>query len=557
MTDKLPYKSLYPAGVDEDAQISTITMLDAWRSTVEARTNQPAVFYFDQTISFCEIDQASDSLAVAFQSYGVVPGDRVAAFLQNDPQWLVTLVAAWKCGASVACVNPMLRQLELAHHLGDAAPAVLVCLDQLYGDVVEPMREELDVRAVITTAPWDMMGSATPPDVYSASWGERQTFINALDWLEIQKDFKGMQPASPEVLPSDVAVLTYTSGTTGRAKGAMNLHSGMVHSSRVFKDWFSIDPDADVILGIAPLFHITGSVAVLGLHILSGAPIVLLHRFDAALALEAIERRGATFTVAASTAYNALSNHSDASKRDLSSLTKSSSGGAPLSRALVARVRELTGWTLEGVYGLTETTSPATICPPGIEAPVDPESGALSVGIPVPGADVRIVDVDSGVELPVGSVGEIAVRGPMVVPGYWEDPEESAHAIREGQLFTGDVGVLNADGWLFVVDRKKDLINAGGYKIWPRDVEDVLCMHPAVREAAVVGIPDEYRGETVKAFISLQVDAVATPEAIIAFCKENIAAYKYPRIVEIVDELPKNASGKILRRELRSTSENA
>jgi long-chain acyl-CoA synthetase len=207
------------------------------------------------------------------------------------------------------------------------------------------------------------------------------------------------------------------------------------------------------------------------------------------------------------------------------------------------------------VYGLTETTSPATMCPPGIDPPIDPASGALSVGVPVPGADVRIADIETGEVLPAGAVGEICVSGPMVVPGYWNAPEESAHAVRDGWLFTGDVGMLDEDGWLFVVDRKKDLINAGGYKIWPREVEEVLLQHPAVREAAVVGVPDEYRGETVHAYVSLREGTTAEPAEIVAFCREHLAAYKYPRLVSVVAELPKNASGKILRRELRTTEQ--
>jgi long-chain acyl-CoA synthetase len=278
---------------------------------------------------------------------------------------------------------------------------------------------------------------------------------------------------------------------------------------------------------------------------------VLQHRFDAGETLRAIERWRATFVVAANTAFIALDNHPSLGEHDVSTLTKTPSGGAPVSPALADRVREATGWSMRGVYGMTETTSPTHMGPLDVPAPVDPESGALSVGVPVPGARVRIVDVDTGEDAPAGVAGEIVVSGPMVVPGYWQLPEESAHAIRDGWLHTGDIGKTTEDGWLFVVDRLKDMINAGGYKIFPRDVEDVLYQHPAVRETAVVGIPDEYRGETVKAFVSLVDGATVTPEELIRFCKERMAAYKYPRAVEILDELPKNASGKLLRRELR------
>jgi long-chain acyl-CoA synthetase len=364
--------------------------------------------------------------------------------------------------------------------------------------------------------------------------------------------YDGRRVVPAVVGPDDVGVLTYTSGTTGRAKGAMNVHSAMVHSSTVYGTWWDLRPGRDVVLCVAPVFHITGAIAGLGVGIVTGAPVVLLHRFDAEETLRAVERWRATFTVAASTAFIALINQPSLRGYDVSSLTKTLSGGAPVSRELVRKVRDATGWSLHGVYGMTETTSPTHLCPPGVEPPVDDESGALSVGIPVPGCRVRIVD-PAGRAVPPGERGEITVSGPMVVPGYWQLPEESEQAIRDGRLHTGDVGKETADGWLFVVDRLKDMINAGGYKIFPRDVEDVLQGHPAVREASVVGVPHEYRGETVKAFVSLVSGHSVAPEELIEFCKGRMAAYKYPREVEILDELPKNASGKVLRRRLRGS----
>jgi long-chain acyl-CoA synthetase len=541
----------YPPGVTNDLRPDVATMLDAWQRTAAEHAAAPAIFYFDHVITFSEIDALSDALAHAWLDHGVTPGDRIAVYLQNDPQWYVCLIAAWKCGAAVACMNPMLRERELIHHLADSAPTVLVCLDSLYADVVSSVRDQLDVRVIITTSPRDMLGDGHAPDALTHAWGPRRTFPDVLDWTTLLAEHADQVPAAAHPTPADTALLTYTSGTTGAAKGAMNLHSGMVHNAQVYASWYAIDPEVDVVLGVAPLFHVTGSVAVLALSALTGAPIVLLHRFDAATTLAAIETYRVTFTAGASTAYNALATHPDAERRDLSSLTKAASGGAPISVALMQRVRERTGWTMRGVYGLTETTSPVTACPLVGDTPVDPASGALSVGVPVPGADIVIVDLVTGEPLPLGQVGEITVAGPMVVPGYWRAPEVSADTIRDGRLFTGDVGQLDEQGWLYVVDRKKDLINAGGYKVWPREVEDVLYEHPAVREAAVVGVPDDYRGETVMATVSLQSGASATAEELIAFTRQNLAAYKYPRIVHIVDELPKNLAGKILRRELR------
>ncbi len=250
------------------------------------------------------------------------------------------------------------------------------------------------------------------------------------------------------------------------------------------------------------------------------------------------------------TAFISLMHNPDACKRDLSAMTKVGSGGAPIAPSTVQQFESQFGSYIHNIYGLTETTSPSHGTPWGQRAPVDPVSGALSVGVPVCGYTVRIVGEDRQ-ELPVGEIGELVTEGPGVVPAYWNKPEESAKALPEGRLHTGDVGFMDSAGWFYIVDRQKDMIVASGFKVWPREVEDVLYQHPAVRETGVVGVADEYRGETVKAFVSLKAGASVTPEELIAFCRERMAAYKYPRQVEIVDEIPKTVTGKVLRRELR------
>jgi long-chain acyl-CoA synthetase len=327
----------------------------------------------------------------------------------------------------------------------------------------------------------------------------------------------------------------------------MNTHGNVVFSSQTYREWVGVTAD-DVILGAAPLFHITGLIAHMGVTLLTGASLVLSYRFDAETALELIERHGVTFTTGAITVFIALMNA--AGERDTATLRTIVSGGAPIPPATVDAFEERFGVYIHNIYGLTETTSPSHCVPIGTRAPVDPTSGALSVGVPVYGTVVRVVD-EQGDEVPAGEIGELVTSGPQVVPGYWGKPEETEHAIPGGRLHTGDVGFMDADGWFYIVDRKKDQINASGYKVWPREVEDVLYGHPAVREAAVVGVPDEYRGETVKAFVSLKDGGTADPDELIAFCRERMAAYKYPRQVEILAEIPKTATGKILRRELR------
>jgi len=309
----------------------------------------------------------------------------------------------------------------------------------------------------------------------------------------------------------------------------------------------------DSVLGVAPLFHITGLIGHVGIALLATCPLVINHRFAPGVVVDAIREHRPTFTVGAITVFISLSGMEGVTKQDWSSFRVIYSGGAPIAPVVTDRFMEKTGLYIHNIYGLTETNSPSHAVPLGRKAPVDPNSGALSVGVPVFNTVVRIID-EQGKELPVGEVGEFVTSGPQVIPGYWNKPEATAEDLPDGELRTGDVGFMDEDGWFYLVDRKKDMIIAAGYKVWPREVEDVLYGHPAVREAAVVGVPDEYRGETVKAYVSLRPGATVTEQEMIEFCKQQMAAYKYPRSIQFVDDLPKTATGKILRRELRGSN---
>lgn len=545
--DGRPWVDLYPPTAPSELVGEFAAMLAAWDSHVRSRPDAPSVHYFDCTLSFAEVDGLASALAATFADHGVRFGERIAVYLQNDPQWLIVLLAAWKLGAVPVAVNPMLRAGELRHVLEDSGAAAIVCMDSLH-DVVAEARGNSALRVIVTTNPLDATPGAGVPDGIARHMSAPKTFADSIGWHDA---VSSESPVRREAVQQELACLTYTSGTTGRSKGAMNTHSAMVHSSTVYARWWNVKPDDDVIVCLAPVFHITGLVAGLGLHIVSGAPIVLMHRFDAEETLRVIERHRATFMTGASTAFIALTSHPRLTEYDVSSLTKTPTGGAAVAQALVDRVQAVAGWTLRGAFGMTETTSPTHLGPPDVTPPTDPDTGALAVGVPVPGARVRIVNPSTGTPLPPGEAGEIVVAGPMVVPGYWGQPDETAHAIRDGWLHTGDLGKVTPDGWLFVIDRIKDLINAGGFKVVPRDVEDVLYSHPSVREACVVGAPDEYRGETVRAFVSLAQGSTTTPDELKDFCRERMAAYKYPRSVIVLEELPKNASGKLLRRELR------
>src|SRR5579883_2024547 len=545
-----PWLKHYPNYVAPDITPQFSSALEMFLATVKAMPEQPALHYFDQTITFGELDRQSSAFAAALKERGVVYGDRVALFLQNVPQFLVAMYGIWKAGAIVVLCNPMFKQKELEYHLNDSGAKGLVCLESLYETVARSTVGNTQVQFVVTTSELDYAGGDPIPSLLASS--SKQRFEDTLDMLDLLAKFDGAQLEVAQLKPDDTGFLTYTSGTTGPPKGAMNTHANIVFNATVYRDWMQLSKD-DVAIGVAPFFHITGLIASLAASALTGMPIITFYRFDPAEMLRLTEKWRGTFTVAAITVFIALLNCPDIHTRDLSSMKKMYSGGAPVSPKIVENFQEATGAYIHNIYGLTETTSPSHAVPMGKQAPVDPDSGALSVGVPIPNTICRIIDVATGEDLPVGSVGELITKGPEIVAGYWQKPEETANAIRDGYLYTGDVAKMDEDGWFYIVDRKKDMIIVSGYKVWPRDVEDVLYQHPAVREAAVVGIPDSYRGETVKAYVALKsgFEGKVTPDELIDFCKQRMANYKYPRYVEILDELPKTTTGKYLRRELR------
>ncbi len=545
-----PWLKLYPSFIQPEITPRFANGLAMFLETVQTVPEQAAMYYFDRPMSYGELDRASSALAAALKERDVRHGDRIALFLQNIPQFLIGLYGAWKVGAIVVPCNPMFKQQELEYHLNDSGTKGLICLESLYETVALDAVSKTKVQFVITTNELDYAGKEPVPALLRAS--RKQWFDETLDLLELLEQFDGAYVEFASLTPQDVAFLTYTSGTTGRPKGAMNTHANVVFNATVYQRWMHLTSD-DVVIGVAPFFHITGLIAHLAVATLVGMPIIMFYRFDSAEMLRLIEKWHGSFTVAAITVFIALLNHQDIRTRNLTSFRKAYSGGAPVSPAIVENFEKITGAYVHNIYGLTETTSPSHAVPLGVRAPIDPDSGALAVGVPVPNTTCRVVDVASGQDLPLGEVGELITKGPEVVPGYWEKPEETAHAIRDGYLYTGDVAKMDEEGWFYLVDRKKDMIIASGYKVWPREVEDVLYQHPAVREAGVVGAPDPYRGETVAAYVALKngFEGKVTPEELIEFCKQHLANYKYPRHIEFMEELPKTPTGKFLRRELR------
>jgi long-chain acyl-CoA synthetase len=540
------YRAGTPHDIPVDGEGGFASALAMFEATAAAHADAPLIHYAGTTLTVADVDRMSDALAAGLVADGFAAGDRLAVYLQNIPQFPIAVLAAWKAGGIVVPINPMNKERELTYAVEDSGATVLITLESLYTDVVS--KSELPGLRVITTSELDLTTDDQLPSVFAASMRNRSAETD--DLLEVVKAHDGEEPPPVTLGPDDVAFLTYTSGTTGVPKGAMNTHGNVVFNSEAYRRWMDLTPE-DSVLGIAPLFHITGIVAHMTVALLVPMPLVLGFRFDPGNMLDLIERYKPTFTVGAITAFIALMNDPSWDGRDLSSLTKVYSGGAPIAPATVERFQREAGAYIHNIYGLTETTSPSHGVPMGGQAPVDPSSGALSVGVPIFNTVVQVVDED-GNEVAPGEYGEFVTSGPQVVAGYWNKPDETEHALPGRHLHTGDVGFMDADGWFYVVDRKKDMIIASGYKVWPREVESVLYHHPAVREAAVVGVADEYRGETVKAFVSLRPGESATEADLIAFCKERMAAYKYPRSIEFVEELPKTVTGKILHRELRA-----
>jgi long-chain acyl-CoA synthetase len=518
----------------------TGSLVDRLRAHAHRWPQRPAIHYFDTVVTYGELDADTDALACALAARGVRPGDRVAVLLQNEPAAIRAHFATWKAGGAVVPLNVMFRERELAFHLADAGAAALVCAE---GDAawVAPVAERAGVGAVLTAGRLD-------PNRRTAGASDAAGDLDAL-----VRRHRGGQPRAAPPTGRDTAYLHYTSGTTGPAKGALISHANVLFNAATYQRLCQLG-ETDVVLAMAPLFHITGTVGHLAAACHVGIPLVLLHRFEAGEAIRQIRAHRPTFTVGAITAFLALLEHPAFDPPALASLRKLFSGGAPVAPAVVARWERATGVYIHNVWGMTETTSPGTWTPLGERAPVDPCTGALSVGRPVPGTEARIVEPDSGRPLPPGEVGELTVRGPHVFQGYWRRPDETAHAVRDGWLYTGDVAAQDAAGWVYWIERRKHLINVSGFKVWPREVEDVLLQHPAVREAAVVGAPDAYRGETVKAVVVLDPARQAGIEAadLVRFCRQRMAAYKAPRLIEFREALPKSPQGKVLKHALRA-----
>ncbi|HEU5322612.1 MAG TPA: long-chain fatty acid--CoA ligase [Methylomirabilota bacterium] len=481
--------------------------------------DKPAILFESRRLTYRELDGAADRAAHGLGAWGVGPGHRVALFLPNVPAFAVAYAAVQKVGAIAVSVNVMLTTEELAYLLGDCGASVVFTVEALWprlaplaGDVVRRDRVVVCEGEVDGLLPLPALGAG-----HAGPW------------------------RAPDLPPAAPAALLYTSGTTGRQKGAMLSHANIVSNLFTVNRYMRVTPE-DRLLVTLPLFHVAAQNVLMNGGINAAATLVLQRRFDVGGCVEAIEEHAVTLVTGVPTIYISLL---DAGVRPeaLASVRFFKSAAATMPVAVARRWRDRYGRTVFEGYGLTETSPAATFNH-------EYEYRPGSVGTPVDMVDMRVVDEEDR-DVAAGAWGEVVFRGPNVMLGYWNRPEETAVALRGGWFHTGDIGYLDDDGYLYLVDRVKDMINTAGLKIWPREVEEVLYRHPAVRECAVVGMPDPLKGELARAFVVLQPGAAPGEAALLAYCREHLAAYKVPRRYSVVDELPKSPSGKILKRVLR------
>ncbi len=540
-----PWRALYRPGLDESAVLQPTSLVEAWRRRVDAAPDRVAIAYFDTALTAREVDRMSDALGAALQDRGVGSGEHVGIHLQNVPQYAIAMLALWKIGAAAVVLNPMYFGRELRMPVEDSGAVGIIATD---ADVPAIRDSVAGTRAgwILSTSERDLQTRNDP-----RAFAPGQTVDASVDGdlMTVISENAGRSPEPVTISPDDLALLTYTSGTTGPPKGAMNSHANVAAVARSFADFVGVVP-GDVVLAIAPLFHITGAVINATLGLIEDATLVFAGRFRPEVTLDAFSEHGVTYTIGSITAYNALMRLEEAGPEHFASVKTLYSGGAPIPPSTVDRFRQRFGHYIHNGYGMTETTSGVIAVPPGARAPVDESSGTLSIGVPLPGIDAQVVGLDGRTVSP-GEQGELVLSGPQIVSGYWRNEEATRSTMPGGRLHTGDVAVMDSDGWVYLVDRLKDQINSSGYKVWPREVEDALYEHDAVFEAAVVGLPDEYRGEKVVAFASLKAGQTAEEDELIAFAGSRLAAYKRPVEVHVVAELPKTQTGKIRRRELR------
>jgi long-chain acyl-CoA synthetase len=560
---KKPWLQFYDEGVPASLDYPPVP-LD--RLLTEAAADHPeraAIIFgarvgsrlLDKALTYRQLEDSVSRFAAALQSLGIKKGDRVAILAPNCPQFVIAFYGTLRAGGLAVPCNFLYAADEIEHQLNDAGAEVLLALSAFYPKV-HGLREQTPLRHIIVTNIKEYFPGGLRLLFTLAKEkkeGHRVELASDQDrWLQPLLQSAALPPEPVNVAPEDTACLLYTGGTTGVPKGAQLIHRNLVSNAIGGLVWSHARPAGEVTIGTLPLFHSYGMTSVMNMAVAGALTMVLIpNPRDVLHVMGAISKHRATFYPAVPTMYVAINNHPQAAEFDLSSVRVCLSGAAPLPGEVQEQFQAITGAKLVEAYGLTET-SPATHVNPL-------ERNRIGfIGTPWPDTDARIVDAETGEhELEVGEIGELIIQGPQIMKGYWHKPTETANVLREHPeigpgiwLHTGDIARMDAEGYFQIVDRKKDMIICGGFNVYPRDVEEALYRHPAVKEAAVVGMPDEYRGEKVKAFVVLNEGQEATEEELIAFCREHLAKYKVPSAIEFRADLPKSTVGKVLRREL-------
>ena len=479
--------------------------------------SRPAVRLDSLVLSYAELRDAAARLTSLLSSFRTTAGDRVAVMLPNVPAFPIAFYGALGTGAVVVPMNPLLKSREIAYCLGNSGARVLFAWHAVAGEAVKGAAEA----------------------------GARVVEVHEPDLADLLAGYSGAPATVQRAADDDTAVLLYTSGTTGRPKGAELTHAGLTRNARLMAATLLHAAPGDVVMGCLPLFHVFGLTCAMNAAIVAGSALTLIPRFDPAKALEVIGRDKVTIFEGVPTMYAAMLHDPAAASADVSSLRVCISGGAALPVEIMRGFEQAFGCMILEGYGLSETSPVACFNHPGkVRKPG-------SIGTPVEGVQMRVISGD-GTELPAGEIGEIAIRGHNVMKGYWGNPEATTEAITDGWFRTGDLARVDEDGYFYIVDRKKDLIIRGGFNVYPREVEEILYEHPAVAEAAVIGIPHADLGEEIAAAVKLTPGATATSAELIAFVRDQVAPYKYPRHIWIVPDLPKGPTGKILRREVHA-----
>ena len=552
-----PWLAHYDAGVPATlAPYPERTLLDDLAEAVVERPGAPALLFKGRTVSHGELDRASDAFAAALAGLGVAKGDRVALLLPNCPQFLVCELGAWKAGAVLVPLNPIYTEQELEGALARTGAETIVVLTPFYGRV-----KAVQPRTALTRVVATSIKEYLPPLLRvlftlakERKDGHRVRLGEGDLWLGDLLAGNARAPRPPvTVAPDDPAVILMSGGTTGTPKGVVGLHRHYAITGRQLGTWLQAGttPWDDVLMAALPLFHSFANIGIQSVALRNHNALALVpNPRDLDDLLHTIAKTRPTAFSGVPTLFSAVANHPKvrAGRVDLSSVRVCFSGAAPLLAETKRRFEELTGGRIVEGYSLTEAMLACAVNP--VEGP----NKIGSVGMPLPDVEMRIADTASGAPLPAGEVGQILIRAPQLMARYWDDPSETASTVREhdGQrwLHTGDLGYLDGDGYLFIVDRMKDLIKTHGYQVWPREIEEVLAAHPAVAEVGVAGVPDPAKGEVAKAWVVLRDGEAASVEELRAFCRERLAPYKVPATVEFRAELPKSMVGKVLRRAL-------